>query len=233
METKTHKTALVVIPPDQAWGPIQAIRREHDRNIHRWMPHITLLYPFRPVEQFDVLADSLARVCATMDPFEITLAEFRFFRHNSRSFTLWLAPDPRPLQRLQDPAPRIGNVALIARNNVEMQVEDGLPGGLAHVDPDVETVGMISTNDLLPHPVDRLNKGGLLLAGGLKPGRDMPAGDNQCVPRRHREAVPKCDDQRIFVEDAIPCRFAKWAGCHDRDPDSEEILTSRDRHHSA
>jgi hypothetical protein len=39
---------LVIIPPEAVWEPIQAIRRRHDRKLRRWMPHITLLYPFRP-----------------------------------------------------------------------------------------------------------------------------------------------------------------------------------------
>ena len=43
---KTHTTAVVLIPPEEVWEPIQALRRAHDRNFDRWMPHITLLYPF-------------------------------------------------------------------------------------------------------------------------------------------------------------------------------------------
>lgn len=42
----THQTAVVVIPPEDVWPSIQAIRREHDRKIRRWMPHITLIEPF-------------------------------------------------------------------------------------------------------------------------------------------------------------------------------------------
>ncbi|MBI5480461.1 MAG: 2'-5' RNA ligase family protein [Deltaproteobacteria bacterium] len=45
---KTHHTAVVIIPPGEIWGPIQAIRQRHDQQFHRWMPHITPLYPFRP-----------------------------------------------------------------------------------------------------------------------------------------------------------------------------------------
>ncbi len=44
----TYTTGLVVIPPEAAWPPIQAIRAEHDRKLRRWMPHITLIYPFLP-----------------------------------------------------------------------------------------------------------------------------------------------------------------------------------------
>ena len=94
MPTKTHKTAVVLIPPQELWEPIQRIRRTYDRQVRRWMPHITLIYPFRPAEEFPVLADRLAEACAALEPFELTLAEFRWFAHGRRSFTIWLAPEP-------------------------------------------------------------------------------------------------------------------------------------------
>lgn len=54
---KTHKTAVVLIPPEECWPPIQAIRQEHDRHVRRWMPHMTMIYPFRPKEQFATMAE--------------------------------------------------------------------------------------------------------------------------------------------------------------------------------
>jgi len=91
---KTHKTAVVIIPPEGTWAPIQAIREEHDRAFKRWMPHITLLYPFRPRREFDAAAMGLARVCERIDQFEVTLATFNFFQHGPESYTLWLATEP-------------------------------------------------------------------------------------------------------------------------------------------
>ncbi|MFH0981659.1 MAG: 2'-5' RNA ligase family protein [Planctomycetota bacterium] len=102
MTTKTYNTALVLTPPESVWGPIQEIRRAHDRHFGRWMPHITLLYPFRPCELFDEAAAQLAPVCAAILPFSLTLAEFRHFRHGRSSYTVWLAPEPNePVIRLQ------------------------------------------------------------------------------------------------------------------------------------
>ncbi|RMF87842.1 MAG: 2'-5' RNA ligase family protein [Nitrospinota bacterium] len=99
---KTYNTAVVVIPPQEVWPPIQAIREQHDRQIRRWMPHITMLYPFRPREEFPVLAERFAAVCAQQDPFPITLATFRSFQHARQRYTLWLAPEPKePLVQLQ------------------------------------------------------------------------------------------------------------------------------------
>jgi 2'-5' RNA ligase len=109
MAKKTHTTAVVLIPPSKIWEPIQAIRQTHDRHIRRWMPHITLLYPFRPRDEFAGLAHRLSAACAGIEPFCVELMELRFFRHRRESFTLWLAPEPREaLIRLQA---LLGNIA--------------------------------------------------------------------------------------------------------------------------
>ena len=95
MIAKTHKTAVVLIPPEDCWEPIQPIRRQHDRHVRRWMPHVTLLYPFRPREQFDEAAGMLRDACRQIEPFEVRLAEFRRFHHGRARYTLWLAPEPQ------------------------------------------------------------------------------------------------------------------------------------------
>jgi len=99
---KTYHTAVVLIPPEECWQPIQAIRRVHDRHVDRWMPHITLLYPFRPRELFDASVAPLQAAAAEIEPFEIILRELRHFRHGRGSYTIWLAPEPvDELKRLQ------------------------------------------------------------------------------------------------------------------------------------
>ena len=90
---KTYRTAAVLIPSGDVWPPIQAVRAERDRHYRRWMPHITLLYPFRPREDWDTLRAPLSTACAGVEPFEITLSAFDRFRHG-RSTTVWLAPEP-------------------------------------------------------------------------------------------------------------------------------------------
>ncbi len=102
MDHKTHKTAVVVIPPEAASSPIQAIRKQHDRGFRRWMPHITLLYPFRPWPEFEAAAARLEQVCEALPSFEVTLATFHAFEQGRESYTLWLAPEPaEELIRLQ------------------------------------------------------------------------------------------------------------------------------------
>jgi 2'-5' RNA ligase len=92
---KTYKTAVVVIPPEDTWAPIQAIREKHDRAFQRWMPHITLLYPFRPRSDFETAAVRLTRACESIASFEVTLASFDVFQHSQDSYTLWLTPEPK------------------------------------------------------------------------------------------------------------------------------------------
>jgi len=99
MPPKTHTSAVVIIPPRELWGPIQAIRRRYDNRVRRWMPHITLLYPFRPWDMFDLLERPLASACRSVEPFEVILGRFRWFEHTPGNFTVWLTAEPAELLR--------------------------------------------------------------------------------------------------------------------------------------
>jgi 2'-5' RNA ligase len=91
---KTHKTAVVVIPPHDVWEPIQAIRRQHDRKVRRWMPHITVIYPFCDEADLDDRARQTATECRTCCSFELTLTSFQTFSHRKGHHTVWLKPEP-------------------------------------------------------------------------------------------------------------------------------------------
>ncbi len=102
MERKTHKSALCLIPPEEVWEPIQAIREIHDRQFERWMPHVNLLYPFLPAREFEAQAPAVAEAASGIRPFLVTLAAFSHFAHPSGGATVWLRPEPaEPLLRLQ------------------------------------------------------------------------------------------------------------------------------------
>jgi 2'-5' RNA ligase len=58
------------------------------------MPHVTLLYPFYPRENFDAVETVLRNACRAIEPFELRLAELRHFHHGRARYTLWLAPQP-------------------------------------------------------------------------------------------------------------------------------------------
>lgn len=42
----SHKSSLVLIPPSSIAKPIETLRHKHDKQFHRWPPHINLVYPF-------------------------------------------------------------------------------------------------------------------------------------------------------------------------------------------
>ncbi|MHA1913370.1 MAG: 2'-5' RNA ligase family protein [Promethearchaeota archaeon] len=92
--SKVYTSAVVIIPPQEKWGPLQDIRENYDRNITRWMPHITLLYPFRPQTEYNDIENEFSNVCKLIKPFEISLKNFNFFPSGRQTYTLWL--DPRP-----------------------------------------------------------------------------------------------------------------------------------------
>jgi 2'-5' RNA ligase len=99
---KSYRTAIVLLPPQELWAPIQDIRARHDRHYRRWMPHVTLVYPFHPREAWATDLEPLAHACAEIAPFEVTLASFGTFDHR-RSRTIWLSPAPAAaLVALQD-----------------------------------------------------------------------------------------------------------------------------------
>ncbi len=99
---KSHLTAVVIIPPDELWGPIQGVRKRYDKKFDRWMPHLNLLYPFRPPEEFDEAKKRLTEACRGFAPFEVTLAALRHFHHGGDRHTIWVNPEPsEPLVRLQ------------------------------------------------------------------------------------------------------------------------------------
>ena len=98
---KSHRTAVIVMPPVEIWDPIQAIRERHDKHIRRWMPHVNVLYPFAPHRELETRTEELERACAEIEPFEIALTGFRHFHHGRGKYTIWLLPEPDgPLQEL-------------------------------------------------------------------------------------------------------------------------------------
>jgi len=92
---KVYTSAVVIIPPLEKWTSIQEIRKIYDRNIHRWMPHITLLYPFKPQSDFSKLESLFSRTCKEINAFEISFRKFNYFYHGKQKYTLWLDPEPR------------------------------------------------------------------------------------------------------------------------------------------
>jgi len=95
--TKVNSTAVVIIPPKEIWGAIQDIRKKYDRHIHRWMPHITLLYPFKPQSDFSKLESLFSMMCKEIALFEISYNIFKYFHHGKQKYIFYLAPEPENL----------------------------------------------------------------------------------------------------------------------------------------
>lgn len=95
--SKVYTSAVVIIPPENIWASIQEIRKKYDRQINRWMPHINLLYPFRPENQFESIEKDFFLVCKNIEPFIITFKKFKYFSHRHQNYTIWLYPEPLDL----------------------------------------------------------------------------------------------------------------------------------------
>ena len=92
-ERPVSTSALVIIPPRDAWKPIQALREKHDRHARRWMPHLTLLFGFVPQAQFPEAQEALRRLLASRRPFRIRFRTVRAFQQGE-AWTLYAAPEP-------------------------------------------------------------------------------------------------------------------------------------------
>jgi poly(A) polymerase len=90
-----HQAAVVLIPPEELWPPIETLRAKHDRTYERWMPHVTLLYPFVPEEHFAEAEALITEALRDMAPFQVTLSGFEYFEHRG-SVTAWLRPEDQP-----------------------------------------------------------------------------------------------------------------------------------------
>lgn len=71
---KQHTSTVALVPPESVWEPIQQARTDlKDKGLYRWPPHINLLYPFLPTEDFDDAITLLAPAIAQLPSPEITL----------------------------------------------------------------------------------------------------------------------------------------------------------------
>jgi len=90
---KLFTCAVVISPPKAQWAPIQAIREKHDSAYERWMPHVNLLFPFVPPEDFATAAALASAALKDIEPFDLTFDSFKSFNHGQKS-VIWLNPTP-------------------------------------------------------------------------------------------------------------------------------------------
>jgi len=100
---KAYTTAVIVMPPKELWGPIQAIREKNDSAFERWMPHVNLLFPFLEYDHLEGAADKLAKSLADVQPFHVSLNSIKHFDH-AKNCVMWLDPvsdRPNAVKELQ------------------------------------------------------------------------------------------------------------------------------------
>jgi len=94
---KVVKSAIVIIPPESVWDSIQAIRKVHDKAYSRWMPHINLIYPFVPDNQFANVVATVTKSLSQFSAFNVKFQKLNYFSHG----TMWLQADTQPAGKVE------------------------------------------------------------------------------------------------------------------------------------
>jgi len=110
-----------------------------------------------------------------------------------------------------DATARIGHVARIPRDHMEMEMRNGLPRRVPDIQPDIETVRLVILLNHNTSHLNRLQELPLLLYRGPKPTRDVPLWDEKRVPGVDRIGIPDSQDPSTDMKDPVCGRSTKRA----------------------
>jgi len=96
---------------------------------------------------------------------------------------------------------RVGRVAFVARNDVDVGVPHRLAGGLAAVGADVEAVGVEFLLQEGPHGAGELEAVRVFLVAQVVHRGGVAPGDDEDVARRHRVLVVHGDAGSVLGKD--------------------------------
>jgi hypothetical protein len=109
-------------------------------------------------------------------------------------------------------APRIGDIADVPRNHVDVGVQDGLPSSGPGVSSDVEAVGCSPLGDSFANPIDQLPDRELLVRGAIEVGLDRLLGEFVAADVRRGERVDQLEI--VASGERVGCRrrIDLWRG---------------------
>jgi len=88
----SYTTALVILPDHDQQNEINKIRSKKDKAFPRWMPHINLLYPFVPLDEFNEAAQLIRDAVIGFGSFSVELDQIAHFKNGKNSVTYHLRP---------------------------------------------------------------------------------------------------------------------------------------------
>eukprot|EP00742_Colponemidia_sp_Colp-10_P014057 GILJ01015923.1.p1 GENE.GILJ01015923.1~~GILJ01015923.1.p1 ORF type:complete len:1520 (-),score=259.96 GILJ01015923.1:186-4409(-) len=143
---KSFATALCVIPPPKLCSHIDIIRTSYDKAYTRWMPHLTILYPFVHPAKFADAIPLLQNALSKLPPFRVTLRKLAILNEDdpaAKKHVIYIVPEVKTecLMRLQAVVQKIFPQCVRPAMHGQEINADGFPQFRPHI-----TVGQIPSN---------------------------------------------------------------------------------------
>jgi hypothetical protein len=107
-------------------------------------------------------------------------------------------------------------VTCIARNQMYVQMIDGLASSAAVIDADIETDGGILFENARAEPGQGLHQFLLFFGGRIKPGGYMATRNEQSMSLCYGISIPHAIDVLAHINEPVSGGRTKWAGLRHR-----------------